>query len=512
MKPPQKTLPIWVHLLRSLVFLLLAIITLAVLGISILSYKGRRDWAATKADLIARGEKLSLTELAPPPIADTENFFADPIWAELFDLVKVINKDAPPTWEPRLPQGERQLDALNLPAPAEATEAAVALLPDLPKSPQERLKHGGIAHLAAWHLEGASDPATKQALARLIISAMAPSEPLRQRIRLLLNRPGAVFPFDPSKGFAGISILQINYLLSLAQANNQLARAYLVLDTPKLAGDEIVDNLRLADSLQHAPFLIGALMHITITGIAITMIDHGIAEHAWDAPSLERFEPLLARITLPVDTVGAIRGERGQFNQAVEAMEKKNSSSEWPNLEDPRAPAWKRAFLQSGYRFLLQIDQANYNRYLQSIIDSLSNEKGIDPSTLQKSPPPGTVYRLTHFTSAMAQQAFRSAVIQAAFMESSIRQTRIACALELYRLKHGTYPDKLDQLIPNFLPAIPRDFLAGESFQYVRKSPGEFRLWSVGWNKINDGGKPIVRKSPEGDGDWVWNHVPGSAH
>ncbi len=77
---------------RILLFLVLSAVTLVVLAYSWLSYAGRRDWARAKQELIARGEKLSLAELAPKPIPDSENFFADPLWAELADTVPAKNR------------------------------------------------------------------------------------------------------------------------------------------------------------------------------------------------------------------------------------------------------------------------------------------------------------------------------------------------------------------------------------------------------------------------------------
>ncbi len=71
--------------LRFLLFAAIVLATLVALALSVSSYNSRREWAKTKADLIARGEKLSLVELAPPPIPDEQNFYAAPLWLELAD-------------------------------------------------------------------------------------------------------------------------------------------------------------------------------------------------------------------------------------------------------------------------------------------------------------------------------------------------------------------------------------------------------------------------------------------
>jgi hypothetical protein len=42
------------------------------------------------------------------------------------------------------------------------------------------------------------------------------------------------------------------------------------------------------------------------------------------------------------------------------------------------------------------------------------------------------------------------------------RATAVILAWELYRAKHGKWPEKLDQLVPDYLPAVPRDPFQGD--------------------------------------------------
>jgi len=90
-----------------------------------------------------------------------------------------------------------------------------------------------------------------------------------------------------------------------------------------------------------------------------------------------------------------------------------------------------------------------------------------------------------------------------------VDETRIACALERYRLAHGVYPDSLDALAPAYIDALPHDIMTGAPYHYQLRSDGTFLLYSVGWNQIDDGGKVVYEKeNPERldyqQGDWVW--------
>jgi hypothetical protein len=47
---------------------------------------------------------------------------------------------------------------------------------------------------------------------------------------------------------------------------------------------------------------------------------------------------------------------------------------------------------------------------------------------------------------------------------------RISCAFERHRFAVGTFPQKLDDLVPRFLPAVPTGIFDGQPLQ-LRKAP-----------------------------------------
>jgi hypothetical protein len=65
--------------------------------------------------------------------------------------------------------------------------------------------------------------------------------------------------------------------------------------------------------------------------------------------------------------------------------------------------------------------------------------------------------------------------------------TVTAIAIERYRRKTGRWPERLDQLVPDFLPQVPLDPFDGQPLRYVVLDT-EYRLYSVGQNGVDDGG------------------------
>ena len=94
-------------------------------------------------------------------------------------------------------------------------------------------------------------------------------------------------------------------------------------------------------------------------------------------------------------------------------------------------------------------------------------------------------------------------------MQVWIDETRIACALERYRLAQGVYPGALDTLAPAYIDELPHDIMNGQPYHYQLRPDGTYLLYSVGWNQTDDGGKVVFKKDAPlvidyEQGDWVW--------
>jgi hypothetical protein len=87
-------------------------------------------------------------------------------------------------------------------------------------------------------------------------------------------------------------------------------------------------------------------------------------------------------------------------------------------------------------------------------------------------------------------------------------------ALERYRLRHGAFPGSLDELVPEFMAAVPIDRFSGGPLKY-RLEESRPLLYSVGSDRDDDGGRApahpyeamkVFKPEDQGsapDGDWV---------
>ena len=69
----------------------------------------------------------------------------------------------------------------------------------------------------------------------------------------------------------------------------------------------------------------------------------------------------------------------------------------------------------------------------------------------------------------------------------------VELALMSFRETHGRIPQQLDELVPEFLPAVPQDPFGAGSLKYRLIADGKsYLLYSVGADGVDNGGKLIT--------------------
>ena len=101
-----------------------------------------------------------------------------------------------------------------------------------------------------------------------------------------------------------------------------------------------------------------------------------------------------------------------------------------------------------------------------------------------------TVYDRLRFPDPLAETSFSlsRSVSKALRAETDRSLTICAIALKRYSLKHGQLPASLNALVPEFVSAVPVDYMDGKPLRYRLNADGGFTLYSVGENLADDGG------------------------
>jgi len=464
-------------------------------------YQAWRQWNATRAALVAKGEKLSLADFPDPALRDEENFFADPIWRELSDR-ELAETNAGNIHASKLPEDQWQLGALRQKSDRAELEALRADFPEFrtPLANDERLS----VLRKIWD-QAAKKPEQSRRAAEITLRALGPGEPMIARIRELSQRPDASFPLAYEDGMA-MRYEHAGILMAAGQWLELRTRALLELGDYRAAFQDTILIYRLAETLKRNPLYMTYLVDASLTDFFTTPIDRGIRIHAWTADELRAFDRMLAKVDAAKSLATALRMERAMMlDTGWTALGNTAKSGVDPSAGPlASAPFWF-------YRFVwMPGDKALYSEIMQKEVERLDavprqgmNPRFFSPNLVEDylKKHPTYFVKLSKLVTVLTLPGPIGNAFQAARTQTIVNLTRTAISLELYHMEHGEYPETLAVLKPGAPDGIPLDLITGQVFRYTRNDDGSFSLWSVGWNEKDENGR-IERKRT--DGDWVW--------
>lgn len=415
-----------------------------------------REWLQLADKLKKQGEPVYFADVKPADVPPEQNFFA----ADVFDGLEA---GAPSdqllvhALEPG--KGLAVTDLL-----AKATQGSgAASLDSLATAMQDAgLVAGGTDFLLAGDRVRAGMRSLGLDFSPLAVAA---------------DRPAARFPVDYAQPFPKLPHLR--YLEALGDWLAIRSMAELSVGDSDAAFLDLMLIGRLADSVSTEPFVASQHTRRMLLGLFAGCIRVGIGWNAWNDEQLGRFESALERARLLTDFAWALRGERAQINTIIQLA----LSGQHPAASDALQSWLGKDLVRIDMR-TLRARQVAINETIQQLLDALASGSGLQPAAF-------TVKENATALPPEAKQHFQELSDDArvfAQVQTYLMQAEAACALERYRLTHGSYPDKLEELAPDWIATLPADPVAGQPLGYQKTGSG-YSLSGAGWTD----GKP-----------WVW--------
>jgi hypothetical protein len=351
--------------------------------------------------------------------------------------------------------------------------------------------------------------------ARDVLAGLAVAEPVLAEISAASTRPRCQFPLHYEDAFDTL-LRHLSFLKSVSQAFDHRCSAHLALGETDAAFADAQAVLRVSDLLREEPLLISQLVRYAQNILAVHTVWQGLAGHHWSETQLAAFQDEFARRDFFPGALLSFEGERACSIRTVDTwIDRRENISEMIGPYDSGASATFPGKIVS--RGLLRQNEIALIRYASLQISGIraaisnapqtglaavartaaDNAKATEAAGLKSHSP----YRML---AAMVAPATGGAIAKTARTQTITKMAMIACALERYRLKQNVFPEKLDELVPAFLPAPPLDPMNNQPFHYHRTDDGWFQLYSVGLNGQDDGGVIKTRKTDKGELDWPW--------
>lgn len=524
---PKARYPFFRWCLGLVYFALLGVLTPFALMVTVENVRAEIAWKRERARLVAAGEKLTAREILGPEIPIAQNAGAAPVFAPFFDyhfgvppLIRGedggIGYGSGLVW-PQSNQLARLERVFRTPA---------NYLPEKPKgsrnnptTPKVNIADWSVAFRQAvaqpekddtqWageiKLPPPGDPA------RDVLAGLSVADQELTEVCVAAALPRSQFPLHYDETIE-ILLRHLSVMKGVQQVLHLRCAAHLAAGKTNAAFADATNALNVADLLREEPLLISQLVRYAQINIAVSTVWQGLAEHRWTDAQLATFQSRLAKFDCAPGIVLAMEGERSCFG--IAGMDR--------IINDPRAydsmmgsPPGILRFLRMIPRSVLRHNQTAMARYSTEALVHLRQAISNAPQTGLITAVQSREAKLEHYVPrayspytamfAMLAPATGKAINKTARAETTVKLAIVACALERYRLAHGNFPARLEELSPQSITGVPHDPMGNLPFHYLRSDDGWFQLYSVGPNGKDDGGVMASGdKSDKEDKDWPW--------
>lgn len=465
------------------------VLALAISAIALHRSRGQRALQKYKAELIARGEKLSYAELVGTDSFGVRDSLTKLLGAAgqirggklapstLGDIKYVAPGRVRPVWKEKNPWAQ--------------AASGVGALAWLEFATQVASVEGPLAEIR----EAAQDPAPDLGLGTNFVSG-----PIRNFVAMRTAAQwlaGAALS-DVHEGDLDAAVANLDALAGLAQFNR----------------DELT--------------LVAQMIRVALTGLGLSVTWQALQAEGWTEPQLLRLQKAWEAVLVLPGLERAFVGERALGTELFTGARRSGTRfssgialvggvANAPGFNFERAvtdfvvyPLYRLTSieedellrLQAMQEAILAVRAVRHRRPWKEASQGLSSKLAY----LEKSP--GLTKRFRFMLSLISVPNFPKALDRGVRVEAQRQMTIAAMALMRFRIVHGKFPTELNELWPRFLQEPSFDPFSGGCLKYRLKPGGSFVLYSVGDDATDDGGnaEPVGPGKPglwEGR-DAVW--------
>ena len=418
--------------------------------------------ARYKKDLAASGEELSVVKLSPPQTKEAVGFYDEfsaiaarfaikPIHCGALDYMgKPTNGFSIPLWAKPEPDSPGKGTWDELAAQMERSESAFGELRQLLTKPPTGTRYDPADPLTTSGKPSifVSKRVAAQALAGAVINDLR-QERLSAAITNLHNLIGLTRLYDEGGGL-------VEYMIRVAIGGLAISGTWEALQSPGWTAPQLA-----------------ALQTEWLKTEPVSRIVHVI--------EMERALGVLHYAEFRTNTADHMRGF-GLLPAGSSALDRLYSAL-YPLLW---ASAWSKAdelrFLETMQPLVSDTRRAMTSTNYQELRAAFTN------AAAREQFGQSTFNRLRHPVSSIVMPRWAKASTSVLTYETRRQMAITALALKRHQLKYGKVPADLSALVPDYLPAPPRDFLSNEPLIYERLSDEQFTLRSAGDNGQDDRG------------------------
>jgi hypothetical protein len=315
-------------------------------------------------------------------------------------------------------------------------------------------------------------------------------------LRRAAEKPGCYFDRDYGGPEPRGSVPELHHLLMAARLLALNARCTAADGHLGAALKDVQVSFSMAEHVSSEPILVSLLLSITIERTAADSLEAVLAS---GQPSAEELAAL--DVDLGVSYARCL-GRTLRTEEAFLLSEFSQMRVGWVSVFDPGRSSGTRGAASFLYRlsyglFMPSREVASLRRRLdemrrlaiQPYYQAKKDWKRFDEE-LESSSGRHAGHDVMSMFSGFVEPVVAS--------DARHRVVLVALAMCRYRAAHNRFPDKLEELTPEFLAAVPRDPFDGKPIR-LRQTDGSLVVYSIGPDMTDNGGTPLDSTTKTGD-------------
>lgn len=303
------------------------------------------------------------------------------------------------------------------------------------------------------------------------------------------------YPVDFTEGFDALfpELGDIRQAVRLLQLQAVL---HAEKDEPAGALDSIEAMLGVAGTLDQEPLLISQLVRISFNRLAVSTVEQVLNRTEFsDKQLIDMAQPFRAA----ENSDGFMRGLVGERCIGSDMLRNLNFGKSPDSQRSPVPRPIIGLYKASG---LADIQTVRYLDYMTGYIEAVQ----LPPRQRQVAAEANKaklqdISRIHIFLRLLAPALSRTVILDVKHL-AAMQSTRVALAVQRYRLAHNKLPSALTDLVPIYLDAVPQDPFDGNDLRYKIQDSG-FVVYSIDEDGVDDGGtKEPPRDEREDDASY----------
>lgn len=255
-------------------------------------------------------------------------------------------------------------------------------------------------------------------------------------------------------------------------------------------------------ALSHQMLLIEHLVRMATASMSLTEVEFLLNEAQLDDGQLKRLARQVEALDFQQGLTTSLMGERAMGYHTFHHMEQMSMGNVVNKPNPGNGNLSRPADCAIYLGFLREMIAASREPFPQALDQSQAVEGRLKQLAGSRNPLERYNAMVTLLILPATQASFQATGRNLAFREA----TRCAVAAERYRLAHGQPPQKLGDLVPEFLTVVPSDPFDGQPLR-MKATDGELVFYSIGKDRKDDGG---VDNNHSGEPDVCVRYKPRS--